>query len=333
MRRWFCIVLMAGVVAMGLFPLGSHEAQARSYTRWAYYDPNDPRSLASLQARQQHLDIVSPAFWKIQPNGTVTSIEQPELVANMRSWGLRVIPMVQKYSWFDKMHGWISDPVARTRTADQLAALIEAGRYEGIHIDVENINDNDGGYFTAFLDTLADRLRPHGRSITIAVPARTEQQPNWHRAFDYQALAARADLIVVMAYDHGYAAGRPAPVAPLPWVRDVLAYTQARIPNNKILLGIPFYGYDWNISRRGWARYVGVDEVVNKSGQRGYDPGTGSAWLRYNAGRDQHMVFYENWQSVQAKLELVVGSDVQGWAAWRLGYEDPAIWGLLTPRR
>ena len=329
MRRWFCSAVALCLLVAGL----AMPARARSYTRWAYYDPRDGRSLASLQAQHQYLDIVSPAYWQIQPNGNVTSSEQPKVVAQMRAWGLKVIPMVQKYSWFDKMHPWISNQVTRTRTADQLAALVEAGYYEGIHIDIENIDDNDGGYLTAFIDTLADRLRPKGRLITIAVPARTEKQPGWHRAFDYTALGERSDLVVIMAYDYGYAAGQPAPVAPLPWVRDVMAYTQARIPNDKILLGIPFYGYDWNLSRRGWARYVGVDEVAGKAGERGYDAASGSAWLRYTAGRDQHMVFYENWQSVQSKFEVVTTADVQGWAAWRLGYEDPAIWTLIAPRR
>jgi spore germination protein len=331
MRRWFCCVMVLAVLGAGLAVAAP--AQARSYTRWAYYDPRDPRGYASLQAQQRYLDIVSPAYWRIQPNGTVTSSEQPEVVAQMRGWGLRVMPMVQKYSWFDKMHGWITNPAARTRTADQLAALMEAGDYDGINIDIENIYDDDGGYLTAFLDTLADRLRPAGRTITIAVPARTDAQPRAHRAFDYAAMGQRADLVVVMAYDHGYAAGRPAPVAPLAWVGDVLAYTQARIPNEKILLGIAFYGYDWNTTRGGWARYVGVDEVAGILGARGFDPASGSAWLQYRAGRDTHMVYYENWQSVESKLALVVNADVQGWAAWRLGYEDPGVWSLLTPRR
>ncbi len=331
MRRLFCSVLALLTLVVGLS--AAVPAQARSHTRWVYYDPRDPRSYASLQAQHRYLDIVSPAYWRIQPNGTVTSSEAPEVVAQMRAWGLRVIPMVQKYSWFDKMHPWISNPAARTRTAHQLAALLEAGDYEGIHIDIENIHDDDGGYLTAFIDTLADRLRPAGRLITIAVPARTAANPSWHRAFDYAALGARTDLVVVMAYDHGYAAGRPSPVAPLPWVRDVLSYTQAHIPSDKILLGIPFYGYDWNLSRRGWARYVGVDEVAPKPGERGFEPTSGAAWLRYSWGREQHFVYYENWQSVQAKLDLVVGADVQGWAAWRLGYEDPAVWTLMPPRR
>lgn len=329
MRRCLLILIALGLLLVGFAP----PAQARSYTRWAYYDPRDPRSWASLQANARYLDIVAPVYWRIQPNGGVTSIEQPDRVAQMRTWGLQVMPTVQKYSWFDKMHGWIANAKLRARTADQLAALLQKGDYDGINIDVENINDNDGGYFTAFLDELANRIRPSGRAITVAVPARTNRNVQWHRAFNYAAIAQRADLVIVMAYDNGYAAGQPAPVAPLPWVREVVAYTQQQVPNSKILLGIPFYGYDWNLTRGGWARYAGAEEVGGKPGARGYDENRSAAWLRYAAGREQHMVWYENWQSTQAKFGVVTESDVQGWAAWRLGYEDPAVWTLIAPRR
>jgi spore germination protein len=329
MIRWLLCACFVMLLLTGMAP----PAQTRTFTRLAYYDPRDPRSWASLQTNHRYLDIVSPTYWRILPNGDVVTSDQPDAVAKMRSWGLRVMPMVQKYAWSDKMHGWIANPTLRARTADQLAALIHNGGYDGINVDIEHINDDDGGYLTAFLDQLADRIRPAGKAITVAIPARTAANERWHRAFDYAAIGQRADLVIVMAYDHGYAAGQPAPVAPLPWVREVVAYTQTHIPNNKILLGIPFYGYDWNTSRRGWARYVGVDEIVGRVGERGYDPAAAAPWLRYTAGREQHMVWYENWQSVQSKWDLVVQSDVQGWAAWRLGYEDPAVWTLIGPRR
>lgn len=329
MRHWLVAIPILALLIVGFSP----PTHAQAGLRWAYYDPRDPRSLRSLQANARFLDVVSPAFWLIQPDGSIRSSEQPAVVEQMRALGLSVVPMVQKYAWSDPMHGWLASASARTRSADQLAALVAAGGYDGLHIDIEQINDDDGGYLTAFIDQLADRLRPSGRSLSIALPARTAAHPQWYRAFDYDAIGQRVDLAVIMAYDHGYAAGTPAPVAPLWWVRDVLSYARAHIPADKVLLGIPFYGYDWNLSRRGLARYIGVDEVVHIAGQRGYDPQAAAPWLRYSAGRERHMVWYENWQSVSAKFALADESGVRGWAAWRLGYEDPAVWTLLDARR
>ncbi|HZG65321.1 MAG TPA: glycosyl hydrolase family 18 protein, partial [Herpetosiphonaceae bacterium] len=146
-------------------------------------------------------------------------------------------------------------------------------------------------------------------------------------------LGALSDLVVVMAYDHGYAGGRPSPVAPLPWVRQVVDYTLSQVPRDKVLLDIPWYGYDWNITTRRPGRYIGFDEVVAKSGTHGYDQQTQAPSLVYTAAGQRHQVWYENARSVGQKLSVVVDGGLGGWAAWRLGYEDPEIWGLIAPRR
>ena len=43
----------------------------------------------------------------------------------------------------------------------------------------------------------------------------------------------------------GYTYGPPLPVAPLPNVRQVLEYALTEIPKEKIVLGVPNYGYSW----------------------------------------------------------------------------------------
>jgi len=250
----------------------------------------------------------------------------------MRSWGLSIIPMVQKYRWSDKMRGFFTSPTAPKRAASDLADLVVGGGYDGIHIDIEHIDGRDGPALEAFVADVSARLHANGKLVTIALPASTAQQ-NWHPAFNYARLGAQVDLAVVMAYDHGYATGRPSPVAPLAWVRDVAAYTTSQIPREKVLLGIPWYGYDWNVSTRRMARYVAFDEVASRYGQYVYDGNAHAISLQYFANGHHHHVWYENVDSIAMKQNVVVEQGLRGWAAWRLGYEDPALWARLGPRR
>ena len=331
MRRFIIMFMILALVA-GALVQPAEPASARSYTRWAYYVPDDPRSYRSLSAHHAYLDIVAPDAWRIQPNGSITSRLQPQVVRQMRRWGLRVMPMVTKYSWGDRMHAFLASPALRGRAARTLAGLVAAGDFAGIHIDFENIERRDSAALEAFVADIAVRLRGDGRLVTMALPARTASL-NSFPAFNYARLGANLDLVVVMAYDHGYAGGRPAPVAPLAWVRDVAAYTRSQIPRGKILLGIPWYGYDWNRTTRRPARYVGFAEVAGIDGQHAFDAGAQAPSLRYVANGRQHEVWYENARSVGAKLQVVIEQDLAGWAAWRLGYDDPAIWGLINPRR
>ena len=54
--------------------------------------------------------------------------------------------------------------------------------------------------------------------------------------------------MLLMTYEWGYAYGPPMAVAPsMPQVRRVAEYALARIPAEKILLGVPNYGYDWTL--------------------------------------------------------------------------------------
>lgn len=333
-------MLLVLIVCIGL--AGSPaRSSARGYWRWAYYVPDDPRSYRSLEANHNDLDIVAPDAWRIRPDGSITSRIQPEVVARMREWGLKVIPMVSKWSWNDTMHGFFASPTARSRAAQSLIALVLEGQYDGIQVDIENIEARDAAAFEAFVAEIAAGVRGKGpalsvpgkgRFVTIALPARTARYSS-HVAFNYARLGALCDLVVVMAYDHGWAGGKPSPVAPLPWVREVVDYAVSQMPRTKVLLGIPWYGYDWNTSTQRLARYVGFDEVVAFGGEPGYDQQAEAPTLQYIASGQRHTVWYENAQSVRPKLNIMVEQELIGWAAWRLGYDDPAIWELIEARR
>jgi spore germination protein YaaH len=50
-------------------------------------------------------------------------------------------------------------------------------------------------------------------------------------------------------------------VAPYDWVERVLAYATSVIPTEKVLLGVAFYGYDWNATTPS-ARALGYAQAV-----------------------------------------------------------------------
>jgi spore germination protein YaaH len=305
-------------------------ALAAGSLRWAYYVPDDPRSYRSLAARHAYLDIVSPDAWRLQRDGSITSRVQPNVIAQMRAWGLRVVPMIQKWSYGDKMHGFFSSPALRAKAANTLAELVINGKYDGINFDIENIEPRDGPAMEAFFAAVTARVRGAGRLVTTTLPARTQ---GVQADFNFVRLGRMMDLVVVMAYDYSYSGGAPAPVAPLLWVRSVAAHTVSLIPRGKVLLGVSWYGYDWNRTTRRPAPYVSFGEVAGKAGAHTYDSAVQAPSVRYTAGGQQHIAWYENARSVRAKFDVAAGQGVAGWAAWRLGYEDPAIWSLLSRRR
>lgn len=131
------------------------------------------------------------------------------------------------------------ESMLRSRTAvEQAVAQIkrEAALYDGVNLDLEGLGLSAAGAeltrirqdFTAFVSLLAAELRPAGKRLTLTLHA-----PNSaYKGYDYRALGASADRIVIMAYDYG-----PKP-EPDHLVRSAVEAAASAVPAHKLILGI-----------------------------------------------------------------------------------------------
>jgi len=309
---------------------------APSFVRWGYYVTYDRTSWTTLQAHLGTLDIVSPYFFQLRADGTIEELSDPTADSFLRQSGITVVPMIKNVPRWNDFTPLIADPVQRSAVITRLVRLVEERGYSGIHIDFEAVNAGDAPHLTAFMRELAAQLRPRGKLVTQAVVARTSDTPTtWGGAYDYPALAEVNDYIVVMAYDFHYAGGSPGPVGPYTWVQRVVSYLTTRVPREKLILGIPLYGYDWNMTAGPPARSVRYDQVrelLRRPGaSSGYDETEKEAWIRYTDDQgQQHEVWHADARSVAARVDLALDRGLAGVALWRLGHEDPAVWDDLA---
>ena len=61
--------------------------------------------------------------------------------------------------------------------------------------------------------------------------------------FDYLVLGRIADEVRVMLYD--YSCDAPGPIMPRDYFADELAFARSRIPKDKFIAALPWYGRDW----------------------------------------------------------------------------------------
>lgn len=343
--RLLTALLVAAVALVPPFNTGASSLSPRSTVgkvRWAYYVPYAPNSLASLREYVSALDYLSPYWYRMDGEGNLISSGDGEIndrnrgavLDLVRTHGVKVLPMIKNRETYADFTAVLAQPEARAYAIENVVRMTVDGGFAGAHIDFEGISPEDRPHLSGFMNDLAAALRPRGKLVTQAVPAKDrERTTGWAGAYDYAALGAANDLVVIMTY--GYGTGVPQSTAPYPWVAGSAAFISSQIPAEQVLLGLAWYGYDWNLTQGGVASLTHADAVARAQANQAtieFDERTQTARYTYEAGGDRHEVWFEDRRSNDAKMGLVFRYGLAGAAGWRMGHEDPGIWASYRDR-
>jgi spore germination protein YaaH len=333
----FLLPIFAGLLAP---TSGAGAASGGVAIRWGFYITYNPNSLQSLQANVRNLTHVSPWFFNLKADGTITGNDQPNVSSLIKDNGVKELPMIKNTSAeYNDFSVLVSDPTKVDAIVDQIDAIVTNNAYDGITLDFEALNPSDKTNLTILMSRVYDRLHPKGKTTVAIVAAKTRDiSSGWAAAYDYPAIGRVVDYVMVMAYDYSYVGGNPGPIAPIAKLGDTANYTLARIPANQVIWGLGVYGYDWpvgsdgkpirNADPRTWAEADALAHLPNA--QSGYDAAVDAPWARYSDNGTARVLWYEDKRSFDAKIDLVTARGMAGFALWRLGQEDPAIWNTIS---
>lgn len=334
-RASFLALILAS--ACGIFFTSYHFAAAASYTRLFYYRP----SAAADQALFTHpnsIDILAPQTYALASDGTLMGSTSPVIRTFTTAHGIKIMPLVTNGSFQPSVYQAIlNNPTAQNAAIAALVAEAKKQGYWGWQIDFEPMNAAYRDRFSAFVAAAAAALHKKGLELSIAVVAQTSDNPAdypgnfWQTTagvFDYTALAKNADFLSIMSYDDPFSRG---PIVEYPWLKKVLAYSVARVPAEKISLGIPLYYWQWN-NRTG--KRIGIGGAAAFTDLlKAHASGASFAYSAYEQEplfRYQHyVVWYENTRSLARKISLIKSDGLYGFSAWRLGLETPAIFRIF----
>jgi len=149
---------------------------------------------------------------------------------------------------------------------------------------------------------------------------------------DYRRIGEVADLVAVMTIDYGYPTGPPEPISPLWWMYQVLRYSLRNIPAQKLQAAIPLYGYDKVIptfSTKALSAQASQNQAIQVGSTINYDTVAASPWYEYWQNQNQHIIWFEDIRSIQAKYELFDLYQLAGVTFWQLGLSFPQNWAFI----
>lgn len=288
--------------------------------------------------RAAGVNVVSPVWWRMTGGGDIVSSTDPGYVEAVHERNVAVWPAVAGFD-ADVHHATFSDPARRSALAQEISREAERIGVDGVNIDIEGYREEDANGFLVWVEELSALVRGWGGVVSLDLVPRSDTwdvaPPDlsfWSTAPIRTELAETVDCTILMAYDQ-YNRYRPAgPVAAPSWVEEVLIHALRHADPSQLVLGIPFYGRVWDPEDLESPTAVGIGELGRLVGEGnvGIDPAHGLDRVELADGR---FFWAETPRGLEHRFELVEGYGLAGWAAWRFGFDSPAIWEVVTERQ
>lgn len=282
------------------------------------------------------LTLVSNFSYGFTPDGNIIDLEDDNLMQSAQNAGvgnLMVLTPLNAEGVFSNelVRALLENPAAQENLINNIIETLRAKDLFGVDFDFEYVFEENRDQYTALVAEATERCNEAGFIVTVALAPKTSRdQPGLlYQGHDYFGMGQAANFVLLMTYEWGYTYGPPLPVAPLPSVRRVLDYGVSEIPPDKILMGMPNYGYDWTLPFvRGESRAEKISngEAVARAARYGvpveFSEEYQSPYYYYydELGRE-HVVWFEDERSWQAKLNLVP----------EYGFAGISIWNIMPP--
>ncbi|KUO73201.1 MAG: spore gernimation protein [Desulfosporosinus sp. BRH_c37] len=311
----------------------------------AYIDPRmtRARSAGAIDKVGEHLTYLAIFSYAVKRDGSLTPVEdQPSLNAAFKD---RVLPILVLTNF---ENGRFSTEIATTiftnevlqdRVLNQALQVMAEKRYRGLDFDFEYLGAKNRARYVRFLQKARQLLKTRGYFISAALAPkfRAEQRGVLYEGHDYQAIGQVVNFIFLMTYEWGWSGGSPMAVSPINLMRQVMQYAISVVPKEKIMMGMPLYGYDWTlpyVPGGKFAKSISPQRALELAIRYGvsinYDKVSQAPWFRYTDEQGaRHEVWFEDARSMQAKFDLVKELGIRGFYYWVLGNDFPQNWLLI----
>ena len=196
--------------------------------RAAFYVSWDAASFSSLREYARQIDLLFPTWLQVlgcdghlqasdPETNTMFDVIQGQTVhpvddkvmpfLKAEDTEMEVFPVVQNFDGTDFVPGvvdFLNNPEARARFRREIGIFLASDHYRGLMIDFESFPKKGQAGYVDLLNELSADLHAKGMKLYVSVQVRNED-------FDYKAISAAVDGVVIMNYDEHFPGGTPGP--------------------------------------------------------------------------------------------------------------------------
>lgn len=318
------------------------------------------RSATGTQEALQHLNVlteINPFGFTVKRDGElvdtlgIDKTPWPAFIASAQAKHVRVVPTI---TWSDgqAMDVVLGTKVLRDAEIADIVAMVKKYNFDGVDVDYEAKLATTNTGFSLFLQDLYKAMGKKFVDCDIEsrtpVTSRYDTVPANYKeeyANDYIAINKYCDRVRIMAYDQRNVdvklneanIGPYQPVADPQWVTKVINLAAQTISKKKIVLGIPTYGYEYQLGQTASGSYTykllwafNQKYAVDIAQSLGIVPQRNSAGELSFVTADQHLLWWSDSKAITDKIALAHKLGLRGVAFFKIdGGADPGIWNVL----
>jgi cellulose synthase/poly-beta-1,6-N-acetylglucosamine synthase-like glycosyltransferase/peptidoglycan/xylan/chitin deacetylase (PgdA/CDA1 family)/spore germination protein YaaH len=343
-------------------PLNSDEG-----LRAAFYI-NDEASYSSLKQHVHQIDLLFPDWlhvttddgaleaatfyapahlYQVVDEAGVHGVDPENKVAHVIAASkedTEIFPMLNNYDL--KISDWdgarigrvLGSAAARDRLHTDIDKFLFANpKYRGICLDFEEVPDAMEATYVEWAAEVHRDFAAKGLKLYVNVSSGAD-------AALLKGMGGATDGVILMDYDQHESSSGPGPIAAEDWFEGNIARALKYVPRAKMICAMGNYGYDWQQGldekgRLASAKVEGVDDVtVQNAWGIAADAGAqvhleGDELNAHFAYDDEdahvrHQVWFLDGVTALNELRAARQMGLRTFALWRLGSEDPSMWGI-----
>ena len=285
------------------------------------------------------MNVISPTWFSLCDNeGSFRSFGEASYVQRAHQRGLEVWAAWDDFNYENETGENIDDTVVFASTSTRgkiietmIKTSVELG-LDGINLDFEKVGADCHEHFGQFLRELSVECRKN--ALTLSVDNYMPNEGNKQYRLDVQGKVA--DYVILMGYDeHWHGSGKPGSVASIDFVTEGITKTLEYVPSNKLINAVPFYTIVWKINGSEvtdeYLTLVNEPDFIQRIAiTPAWDETTGQNYMEWSSNGKTYKVWLEDLDSISVKLNVMSAKELEGVAAWRLGYGTQELWQLLA---
>jgi peptidoglycan-N-acetylglucosamine deacetylase len=298
----------------------SYPIRAGFYVNW------DIQSFYSLKANIKKMNMILPEWFFVDSTDKINVKVDKKVLNLLRYNKVAIIPIVSNFmnqKWNgENIHRIFISANKRRIFINSIIDALDQYHFHGVNIDFEDLKETTDENIVEFQNELYSELHKKGYLVCQDVAP-------FNKDYNYENLNKFNDFIFLMGYDQHNKQSMPGPIAENLWVEKAMDEICKKIPQQKIVLCIAAYGYDWavgyvgeNISFQG-----AINRVLANNADIKFDNNSYNLTFSYTDEGDKlHKVYFTDAISGFNFMRIAEDFGAAGVALWRLGSEDPRIW-------